>query len=468
MKSLIVITSILLAFVHSPLQAQRWDEMEQVQIAGERVMKEGNCAEAVKHFEKLRTIAAQDVGKAHIYYGRTLIMLGRAYTCVQKSEQSETCLLEGLSILEKVSGKNSLAYFEALAELSYLYFFTKKLEKSLPITKELVALSQDGMNPRFYIRSLADLARNYRGLNKYEESVATFKKALTVFERKIAKKDLQYAEILLDLGTTYQWMKQVESSKNLLLTSIEIIEEYNGKSYPIYRDVTERLGVCYAEMRQFDSAKLVLKTAMLLYEKAQDYSQGYFYTLDNLTTVFIDTEEYKAANIQAEKMEAMAKNLWGTNDLRYARTLFLLGSVNQGLKEYAFAEKLYSKAENIHQSLQDTNSIAYSTILYHLGDAYFGLEQYTKAENVCQRGIEITGKLEGIESVSYAMKVLLLPVTQMYLQKFDAAEQNYLKALAILEKKVGKSHKDYQAVKQLLIDLYTERGEQEKIDAMKN
>jgi CHAT domain-containing protein/Tfp pilus assembly protein PilF len=173
---------------------------------------------------------------------------------------------------------------------------------------------------------------------------------------------------------------------------------------------------------------------------------------------FYDVGNYAAAMIEAQKLEAIAGQQFGTTDTKYAVALISLAAVYYAQGRYAEAELSYRRALAIREQALGVNHPDVADSLLRLAGVYDTQGRYADAELLYKRALAIYEQARGANHPNVADSLLGLAVVYYDQGRYAEAEKLDMRALAIYEKARGANHPDVASSLNNLANVYVEQG----------
>ena len=168
---------------------------------------------------------------------------------------------------------------------------------------------------------------------------------------------------------------------------------------------------------------------------------------------------YSAAQVDAHKLEVLARTKFGVNHNNYGLALSNLGAVYSAQGKYGEAESFYKRALTIQEKAFGISDIRVARILNNLAVACLIQGKEVEAEGLNKRALAIRERGLGVNDPEIAESLTNLANIYRYQGKSGEAEGMYKRAIAIRERALGPSHPD---IALLLVNLANLSGDQGK------
>ncbi|XP_046847585.1 nephrocystin-3-like isoform X2 [Xenia sp. Carnegie-2017] len=163
-------------------------------------------------------------------------------------------------------------------------------------------------------------------------------------------------------------------------------------------------------------------------------------TLYNMGLVFYDTAEYDKAKDFYEQALEIETKAFGTEHINVATTLHNLGLVFYDTAEYDKAKDFYEQALEIETKAFGPEHINVATTYNNLGLVYYDTAEYNKAKDFYRQALEIETKVFGPDHINVATTYNNLGLVYYDTAEYDKAKDFYEQALEIETKVFGPDH----------------------------
>lgn len=177
-------------------------------------------------------------------------------------------------VTEKSVGTDSAQVIGCVVKLTGLYVGQSKFDKGDPLARKLVIYANwklshyDQKSNQAAIQKdelldlsngLSGIARNYKGVNKYELAEPLFKASLDIKEKFLTHNHLGVATSLGELGNAYMALNKKTEAEPLFLDALSITEVTMGKKSSLAISCANDLGRCYTSQAKYADAERVFK-----------------------------------------------------------------------------------------------------------------------------------------------------------------------------------------------------------------
>ncbi len=256
-----------------------------------------------------------------------------------------------------------------------------------------------GVNDRNYTASLNTLGFLYNIQAKYSEAEKTFQEARQISLRLNGGEDIQYARIINNLANVYCNLNRFESADELYKTSLRIKEKISGRISKDYANTLYNLADFHSGLGRYDKAKSTIQEGIdILNELKETNHPDYLKFLDYLAILTAKT---------------------GHNEE---------------------AEKLFKDALSRRESMKLMDRDDYALNLMNLGAHYVDQKKYNEAFPLIEKAATLILTIYGKSHPTYAKVLISLANIQSKRNESGNASSNYLEAIQILQKALGRDH----------------------------
>lgn len=213
-----------------------------------------------------------------------------------------------VSMLELMSGENTLALGNDLNELAELHQLMGDYEQALPLYQRSLVIYESllGKEHPDVATSLNNLAGIYESTGEYEQALPLYQRSLAMRETLLGNSHPDVANSLNNLAFLYKSMGDYEQALLLYQRSLTMRETLLGSLHPDIANSLNNLAMLYQEMGEHEQALPLYKRALamreaLLGENHPDIAA----TLHNLAGHYYFMGEYEKAVSFEQKALAM-------------------------------------------------------------------------------------------------------------------------------------------------------------------
>ncbi|HEV2708194.1 MAG TPA: FxSxx-COOH system tetratricopeptide repeat protein [Pyrinomonadaceae bacterium] len=209
-------------------------------------------------------------------------------------------------------------------------------------------------------RCLHGLALLYRDWGRYDKAERLFQRAIPIRVSVLGEGSLHVAWLRGDLGELYCYVGRFDEAKTLLEDAIEVIEKTGGSRHPLVGLYLRDLAT-YCKLIEPPEAEKILVRAM---------------------------------DIQ--------KNLYGSDHLHIAKTLYGFARLYNETGRYEEAQNYYKRAKEILEKSVPENHPDYALVLNDFAWYYHQRGNFSEAETLYLRVLEIRKNVFGHEDAGIA------------------------------------------------------------------
>ena len=222
-------------------------------------------------------------------------------------------------------------------------------------------------------------------LNKYEESLIYYQKALNI--RKELKDKKGIAFVLNTMGIIHRYLKNYDTCLDYYNRSLAIKKEI-GDKVEIAKTLNN-LGVVYKSMEEYDKAVNYYLEALEIKEEINDNS-GISRTLNNIGLLFGCLKDYDKALHYLFSSLDLKKSL--NDSIGMSNTYNNIGSIYEKLNNCEKAMDYFQKALTIKRKFNDRRGI--TDCFNYIGKTYSKQENFDKALEYFLKALELRRKLK--------------------------------------------------------------------------
>lgn len=337
-----------------------------------------------------------------------------------KKNHDCTCYYLEYIISKAISEKNDTIHFKCIVDLGFLYYKLGQLKKAEPFIKETI----------------------------------------TIFERDASKyeyKPDRYISAVFALGRLYYNTGRYNLAIDFILSKKEKVEYISGENHSHYISMIGDLGDAYRKLGKYqDALNYYYKTSALLAKNEGESSDNYILSNLDIAKVYRLLEDFDKSEVKYLKLQDIIAETGGKTHRLYFTIKNDLASLYFYLGKFKLAEIMYLECLEIAISTKHKKSI--QVISHNLASVYSNMGYLDKAEDFELRAINSFSNEE--EIIDETKGIFLNELGIIYNEKgaYIKAEESYLRALKIVEKKVGQHHVLFATIEQNLADLYDKMG----------
>ena len=186
-----------------------------------------------------------------------------------------------LALLAKASGKNSLAYAQALAQRA-------RAEEKLGDYASAFATVSSALEINTALRFAPGIAENYHQLGllhhlkgEHTQAASLYEQALAIRRAEFGEDGLEYADTLYELGVLYDELSRNAAAETYLRRVLATRERLLGERHTEVAEALMALGTNLSRQRRLDDAIATNQRALALYESMFGPDNRYSYLVVN-------------------------------------------------------------------------------------------------------------------------------------------------------------------------------------------
>ncbi|WKN45067.1 tetratricopeptide repeat protein [Tunicatimonas pelagia] len=329
------------------------------------------------------------------------------------------------AILPTLQGESRVT---ALRDLCY-YLSEMRQEGSLEYGQKAVALAQKLDNPLVLGLAYKDLARALMIADQFGSAVATYDKAIAIFQSRGDQEQMAY--IYNNLGNIYKDKSDYDTSLRYLFRSLAIKDSLGGiKLNTAYRSI----GETFRMKGNYDKALQYFHRSLEINQQDGN-QQGISHDYNSMGVTYEGQGNYEQAlkhGLQALEINRELNDLMGC-----AIAMNNIGTAYYKTKQYDQALKYYHQALAIKEQLKSRKSIAYTN--QQLARLYTDLKQYDSALFYANTSRDLFAAINSKEKAAQ---------TYQLLSDIHESQGNYKRALA--------NHQSYVSLKDSVFSIEKE------------
>ena len=439
---------------------------------------------------KAREYASRNVAINSLYgnktvpYAISVVKLSK-YIPLNEEDEYKSLAEEGLAILKDSLGLQSPIYTRYLLGHAWRHYNTNKIQEACNIIKDVAEggfISEDPLTGNLYY-SYAHFLRDNGEIDKAREYA---KKAEAFYDDHKLWSEDYYALTLTDLALLSA--PTSNDRYNYLNKARNNIEQYKGKESIDYLNITLDISYAYRGIKQLDKALEYAQFAKEIGEKIKslDYS-SYLYTLDYLSNIYSNMEQYNEAIANAEECLTLMKERkelaiderlptldslvvynWRISNVEKAnlyakeaylirknsnisgdemvRNLFYLVHTNYNLKKYEDCVRNVKEIQIIYGDQYSSIYKHYFDDMEVLRNSYYKMLMYNEALDVSNEILMTYKKLFGEDGDYYANTLIFHSTIISHLGDNEKYHKYSLKVLDIYKRIYGELSQEYLSI----------------------
>lgn len=411
------------------------------------------------------------------------------------------------NLIQKLGISNHNVNFIYFNNMGLINSYQGNFKKSLECYKksEEVLLKICGTNHPYYVTNCLNIANIYNELNDHENSILYSQKAANIAQSLLNHDNKLLAAALSELGEMNTKNNNFYQAQINLQESLDISLKIYGENNLFTSAVLRQLAFLNLQLSNFELAKHYIERSMQAVEnspfqhprlKANVYMElaDYFRSLDeNETSLQYALEAYKIrskifktdhkailntklslAEIyvnclkyeDAKKYLFEAEEIINDSDGYKQQKIFLYGlkhTLHKINNEYLEALQCLNTAKSICLEFQNKNSSDYIAILNNIGIIHRHQKQYDLSLQIAKETVKLIEDNLAGNRLTTAKALYNLGIAYYELGDINEAENNYIKAISILNKIFDNEQQDIRAaIYSALGHIYHEQGNKQK------
>jgi tetratricopeptide (TPR) repeat protein len=217
------------------------------------------------------------------------------------------------------------------------------------------------------------------------------------------------------------------AAEKLLLAELDTLEAHDDAKRA---DALTTLGDVYVSQDEFLKAERTYSKALAIYRRLSDPINTALISRNLAVTYSLERRHDDALRVLQQALKLSTDNS-ATAGVLPAQILNSIGAVYYRQKKIQKAEEAFSRALEMASSMG--GSFDMGELLNNLGVVYHAKREYQKAEDLFKRAMKLTESSLGPAHPELTFTLISLGILYTDCARYSDAEQQYLRALAILK-----------------------------------
>lgn len=380
--------------------------------------------------------------KSPIY---TTYLLGYAWRQYNSDQIQDAC-----NIIKDVAEGGFISEDPLTGNLyySYAHFLRDngEIDKAREYAKKAEAFYDDHKlwSEDYYALTLTDLALlsaptsndRYNYLNKARNNIEQYK----------GKESIDYLNITLDISYAYRGIKQLDKALEYAQFAKEIGEKIKSLDYSSYLYTLDYLSNIYSNMEQYNEAIANAEECLTLMKERKELAiDERLPTLDSLVVYNWRISNVEKANLYAKEAYLIRKNSNISGD-EMVRNLFYLVHTNYNLKKYEDCVRNVKEIQIIYGDQYSSIYKHYFDDMEVLRNSYYKMLMYNEALDVSNEILMTYKKLFGEDGDYYANTLIFHSTIISHLGDNEKYHEYSLKVLDIYKRIYGELSQEYLSI----------------------
>ena len=208
-----------------------------------------------------------------------------------------------------------------------------------------LARENEGEGSAIYASMLSELGGFYRGLTRYDESVACFTKAAEILKALNGPMSPDYATCVNNRAGSYRQMREFDKAEEGFAECLKIYEATVGKHHILYSAGLNNVALVALDKGQTDRAAALLTEAANILKELPEHLDEYATSLTNTAELYRQLGRYEDAERNLlEAKDVYENKMHDTFTPHYHAILNSLGLVCMATKRYKEAADWFRSA----------------------------------------------------------------------------------------------------------------------------
>ena len=303
----------------------------------------------------------------------------------------------------------------------------------------------------------------------YKKASVKLEKVLTDTRNTYGEKDtVMYSKILIYTALSFDQISKKEKAITYYSQAVAVYKSYAITANDIWYEMSlDNLSTIYDNINEYKKAE-TFYIDLLDYRKETfgEKHEKYASTINDLAVLYSNLFEYEKSETYFEEAINIRKEILGDKHPDYAASINSLAILYYEQGNYAKAEALYIEAVEIYKNVYGNKHELYSNSLNNLAVLYTQTGNFKKAESYYMEVIEIDKEIFGEKHKDYAVDLINLAALYQEMGDYNKAEELLLKAINIEKETLGKNHSDYATTLDNLASLYSDINNYKKAEKL--
>ena len=385
--------------------------------------KSGNYKKAIENETKALSIQNENELIDSLVYAGTLLglatynrELGYIDLALEYSEQS-------ISILRNYP--YTIAYRNALSNMSACYLLFGKYDKALELSERVLELLQYNKESAEYYGCLSNLANCYYGMGLYDDAIQIYEKVLKNQSRLLGEKNIDYASTLENLAHCYSGKDDLQTALKFQRKCIEIQKGTIGVDNCKYAISILNLGYLLRCIGEDNQSIKYQEDALMTLKKDSTNNIQYVDALEQIFWRYIYLEPERALDIvktenailESNNRQITKSHIRSLRNLVYA--YIVLGNYKEAQK---IVESEFQTSEVVEYFVKDYKE--YVEFLLLKSELFTANKQYEEAITMAKSALDVCKKNDSDFSARESPLIQLL-VNYYYLGDYNKAAEMF-------------------------------------------
>jgi serine/threonine protein kinase len=271
---------------------------------------------AIRLFIKARGTFATQLGPDHPDTLSSMNRLAMAYHAAGKLEQSLPLLEETLALRKSKLGPDHPDTLASMNNVAVGYQAAGKFDRSLPVAEETLSLRRSKLGPdhRDTLASMDSLAVVYRATGRLDRALPLFEEALELRKSKLGTGHPETLNSMNNLSAGYWAAGRLDRALPLVEESLSLRRSKLGPDHPDTLNSMNNLAECYRDAGKLDRAlPLYEETLALRRSKLGPDHPRTFTSMNNLAEGYRDAGKLDRAMSLHEEVLSLRKSKLGSD-----------------------------------------------------------------------------------------------------------------------------------------------------------
>lgn len=274
----------------------------------------------------------------------------------------------------------SIERARSLSSMADFYSSVHNYEKAIELEKQSLEMRQKlfGNHDMKYDVSVSNLAWYYYLSGDYKNAVKYGEENIKLWTELVGKDHKEYPEHLADLAEYHRKNGSYQKTIEYQTEVADLYSKLYGKDIDHYVASLLSLSRTYSEIVDFSKAVSTAEKAIDIYRDKNIRDEKFIFILSDLAAIYGGAKDYKRAIKMEEEALSVASNIWGKDNIHYAKVLCdyaLLYTFVDNKKAIEYAKESLC----IYDKSKDKDDALYGFLLENISTCYSSIGDYTSA-----------------------------------------------------------------------------------------
>lgn len=450
----------------NPLLKSKWIYPQVIECLTSQSWADNDYQKSIKYNEQLRDLGVRDqnkyrIGSGHTGMAQAYDQLGPRYE--KEARENHEKAIATLSQIQKFNTN----YVNANLRYASHLVLNQRLEKVFPIFRKVERyLTADSIGSEFYLsRTYNQMSLTHYNQYAYDSAIYYSQKVIDMLKQAPGESLQEYLKALRQIGDVMDDLNKDEEALTYYFRALNETEKYLGKSNEFYMRAQLKLAGSFSSQNNTSSSINYYEDGITLGKQIK----GVRYMLGSsiqLAEEYTNAQQYDRAEATLNEVRQFLELNEEINTYEYTWCLRMLGELFEEQDNIKLAEDYMLQALQIGEQMYAPDSRDYATLIRRIGQFYLRQNEFEQAYQYVAPALEIVKNTLGEDVVLYAWYAETMSEILLGLDDYAQAVNLQENAASIYLNQIGEEQ-DYMDSQLSLGKLYAELGQYENsIDAL--